>query len=106
MTAVKFGVRVRKRRETGPKLSLTGLASLVGVSPAYLSRVERGEDGPPSEPVIRKIANELSLDGDELCALAGRIPQDIHAYVTANPKVIQRLRRETQKAEQATEGMS
>lgn len=96
MTAVTFGSRVRGLRE--PILSLTKLAGVINISPAYLSRVERDEATYPSERVIRRIADALDCDGDELCALAGRIPKEIHEYIVRNPKVLRRLRRETGKA--------
>jgi transcriptional regulator with XRE-family HTH domain len=49
----QFGQYVRKRREAlraaDRRFSLRRVASRIGVEPSYLSKVERGEQPPPSE---------------------------------------------------------
>jgi len=42
------------------------------MSAANLSRVENGEQGPPSDEVIEGLARSLDADPTELLALAGR----------------------------------
>ena len=75
-------------------------ADLVGISPAYLSRLENGRiDCIPSEKALKLIAKKLSLDADELLCLAGRIPSDIEKYIVRNPRVLKRLRREVERAQ-------
>jgi transcriptional regulator with XRE-family HTH domain len=37
---------------------------------------------PPSQETIRKIAEELAADLDELLVLAGRVPDDVKEVVT------------------------
>jgi HTH-type transcriptional regulator, competence development regulator len=49
-------------------------AQRVGISPAYLSKVERGEFASPSEQRIRVLAKLLNDDAEKLLHLAGRIP--------------------------------
>lgn len=73
---MKFGPHVREIREARA-LSLRGLARLIGVEPAYLSKIEREIFPPPSEALIVKIAAELGEDPDRLLALAGKIPSDV-----------------------------
>lgn len=58
---------LRKRRN----LSQKELAKLSGVSPSYLSRVERGERNPPHPAVLKKMALPLALSEFEILALAG-----------------------------------
>jgi len=58
---------LRKKR----KLSQKELASLSGVSPSYLSRIERGERAPPHPAILKKMALPLNLSEYEILALAG-----------------------------------
>ncbi|MBT9172522.1 MAG: HTH-type transcriptional repressor RghR [Syntrophomonadaceae bacterium] len=60
-------LELRKRRN----LSQKELANLTGVSPSYLSRVERGERNPPHPAVLKKMAPPLALSEYEILALAG-----------------------------------
>ena len=47
------------------------VAARCGVTPAYLSRVERGEVAPPGEETLINIARELGEDPDVMLAMAG-----------------------------------
>ena len=72
----RFGRAVRKQRlEMG--FGLRELARQVPMSPAYLSKIERGQFNPPGEEKIKKIADLLELDRDRLLALAGRLSSDL-----------------------------
>jgi HTH-type transcriptional regulator, competence development regulator len=73
---MKFGPHVRAAREARA-ITLRGLARLIDVEPAYLSKIEREIFPPPSEALIVKIAEHLNEDPDRLLALAGKIPSDI-----------------------------
>lgn len=57
-------------------LSLRGLASRVGVSAAYLSRVEHGHDPPPSPARARAIAQAIGVSGDTLVGLLDEVRLD------------------------------
>ena len=59
----------------------------VGVTPAYLSRVERGDVAPPGEGTLLKLADELGEDQDVLLAMAGKISADLRAAILARPQV-------------------
>ena len=59
----------------------------VGVTPAYLSRVERGDVAPPGEETLLKLADELAEDRDVLLAMAGKISADLRAAILARPQV-------------------
>jgi transcriptional regulator with XRE-family HTH domain len=68
----EFGHRLRTNRA---KLWLTGreVADQCDLSPAYYSKLERGEVAPPSTPKILKLAEVLDLDADSLLATIGRL---------------------------------
>src|SRR2546429_10011317 len=53
------------------------MARKIGVSPTYLSKIERGDFDPPAEDKVRKIAEIIGRDPDELLALAGRVASDV-----------------------------
>ena len=72
-------------------MSLRRLARLVGLSPSYLSRVERGRVPPPSHRTIAKIARVLQVPPDELLAAAGLVPEDITARILRRPQLMGRL---------------
>lgn len=98
MAKEKFGKRIRKLREKrykhDPQFSLRRFAVRVGMSPTYLSKVERDEFPPPSENKIKAIASALEVDPDELLALAGKISSDIPEIVRRRPALMSNLIRE------------
>jgi transcriptional regulator with XRE-family HTH domain len=61
------------------------------VTPAYLSRIERGELAPPGEETLIKLADELGEDRDVLLALAGKVSADLRAAIMARPKLFAEL---------------
>ena len=46
---------------------------MIGVSPTYLSKVERDEFPPPAEDKVKAIAKIIGCDADDLLARAGRV---------------------------------
>ena len=64
------------RKQTDPTFSLRGVASKIGISPTYLSKIERGEQ-PASEKTIRKLAEILGVSADEIFAHAERIDPNL-----------------------------
>ena len=81
----KFGVFIRRVREA-KEIGLREMAKKIGVSPTYLSKVERDEFPPPAEDKVRKIAGILGLDPDELLALAGRVASDLTEIIREQPR--------------------
>ena len=75
-----FGKRVRSRREE-LKISLRSLAGQLGISGAYLSKMERGIDSAPKRERIIELARILNLDVDELFALAKKTAPDVDEYL-------------------------
>lgn len=87
-----FGALVRRIREERG-LGLREMAKKIGVSPTYLSKVERDEFGPPAEDKVRRIAEILNQDPDELLALAGRVSSDLSAIIRDQPREMATLLR-------------
>ena len=80
-----FGATVRRLREA-QKMGLRKFAQTVGMSPTYLSKVERDEFQPPTEEKVRAIADALGQDPDELLALAGRVSADLADIIQRQPR--------------------
>ena len=63
-------------------------AARVGMSPTYLSKVERGDFAPPAEDKVVAIARELGQDPDEFLALAGRVASDLGEIIQEKPRAM------------------
>jgi transcriptional regulator with XRE-family HTH domain len=64
--------------------SLREFAKALGITPSYQSDIEN-DRRVPSEEVLRKIAELLSLNYEELMALAGRFGEDAERYLRRHP---------------------
>lgn len=99
---VDFGSFVRSAREAkleaDPSFSLRQVAGRIGVEPSYLSKVERGDEAPPSGAKITALAKELGEDPDVLLALAGRVSDDLLAVIRRRPKLFAELIRQLKNA--------
>ena len=80
-----FGATVRRDRER-LEIGLREMAKMIGVSPTYLSKVERNELPPPAEDKVKKIAEIIGRDADELLALAGRVSSDLTEIIRRHPR--------------------
>jgi len=80
----EFGAFVRREREKR-EIGLREMAKIIGVSPTYLSKVERGEFKEPVEKKVRAIAKIIECDPEELMALAGRMPSELADIIKRNP---------------------
>ncbi|MGD1055970.1 MAG: helix-turn-helix transcriptional regulator [Solirubrobacteraceae bacterium] len=72
------GSRLRQLRRAA-KLTQRQVADQVPMSAANLSRIENGEQGPPSDEVIERLARILDTEAVELLALAGRTSTNTNA---------------------------
>jgi transcriptional regulator with XRE-family HTH domain len=80
-----------RRAEEASSFSLRQLAVRCDVTPAYLSRVERGEVAPPSEETQIKLANELGEDPDVMLAIGGKVSSELRSIILARPKLVAEL---------------
>jgi transcriptional regulator with XRE-family HTH domain len=85
-----FGEYVRSRREAlrqgNPAYSVRKVADRVGLEPSYLSRIQRGDEAPPSEQKIALLAQELGEDPDLLlvsCAVSSVTFGRVHVILCA-----------------------
>jgi HTH-type transcriptional regulator, competence development regulator len=93
-----FGDFIRQRREkryrVDPRYSVRQVALRIGLEPSYLSKIERGEQPPPSEGKIVALAHELEVDEDVLLALAGKVSSDLQDVIRRRPRLFAELIRQ------------
>ena len=98
----QFGPTVRDIRERlrrdDRRYSVRQVAQRVGIEPAYLSKIERGEVAPPSEATTVRLAAELGQDPDVLLALAGKVSGDLQEIIRKRPKLFADLIRQLKEA--------
>lgn len=96
--AADFGSYIRQRREelreSDSRFSLRQVAGRLDVEPSYLSKVERGDERPPSEETIVVLAKVLGEDPDVLLALAGKVSSDLRRIILKRPRLFAELIRE------------
>ena len=80
----KFGAFIRREREAR-EIGLRQMAKLIGVSPTYLSKIERDDFPPPVEDKLKAIAKIIECDADDLLARAGRVSSDISDIIKRQP---------------------
>ena len=90
----KFGAFIRGEREAR-EIGLREMAKMIGVSPTYLSKVERDEFPPPAEDKVKAIAKIIQCDSDDLLARAGRVSTDISDIIKRHPIELAALLRTT-----------
>ena len=98
----QFGSTVRDIRERlrrdDRRYSVRQVAQRVGIEPAYLSKIERGEVAPPSEATTVRLAAELGQDPDVLLALAGKVSGDLQEIIRKRPRLFADLIRQLKEA--------
>lgn len=87
-----FGDRIRQLREakkqSDPRFSLRRFAEAVDLSPTFLSKMELGDFDPPKPDKIKKMAELLGVDADELLALAGKVDPALSDIIKEQPKAM------------------
>ena len=98
MKTKAFGQVVRElRMKHKDYSSLREFARKVGLSAAYLSRIENEKEPPPSEMVVERIAEALGADKYELFSYAGKIPAEFLETFKKNPKGVASFMRRVQE---------
>ena len=90
---MKFGERVRELRQKR-NLTQRDLGALVDVEFSYISKIENGKldfGDYPSERLIERLAEALSVDADELLLLAEKIPPQIRQRVMDRPDAFRKF---------------
>ena len=89
--ARSFGETVREMREA-QEMGLRVAANRLGISPAYLSRIERGRERPPKPDLVKRMATLLGGCPDLLFRLADSTDPDLAEYIHFTPNVPEFLR--------------
>ena len=98
MKGKTFGQLIRELRINHKEYnSLREFARKVGLSPAYLSRIENQKEPPPSESIIERMAEALGIDKYELFSHAGKIPTEFLETFKKNPKSVASFMRRAQE---------
>lgn len=91
---VECGAYIRSRREAlqqgDPSFSLRQVAGRLGIQPAHLSKIEKG-DVPPSDTLLSAIARELGEDRNALFIRAGRLAPEMREILVARPDFFAQL---------------
>ncbi|MEP1076078.1 helix-turn-helix domain-containing protein [Leptolyngbya sp. PL-A3] len=87
----KFGDTLRQLR-VAQDMGLRETAGRVGISAAYLSRIERGKEPPPKPEVIKELARVLAADPDVLFRLTSTTDPDITSLLKEKPKLLELIR--------------
>lgn len=94
MSGERFGEFVRRER-AAKEIGLREMARKIGVSPTYLSKVERDEFPPPAEDKVKAIAEIIGCDVDQLLARAGKVASDLSDIIKRRPVELAELLRTT-----------
>ena len=79
------------RKERG--VGLRRFARAMGVTPTFVSRMERGLGALPGEATIHKMAVYFDKNPDELLALADKVASDALAVIIREPAYARFIRR-------------
>jgi len=81
----RFGAHLRKLR-VQQGIGLRKLAMAIGISPTYLSLVEREEMPPPAERQVVALADALGQNRDVFLGIAGKVPSDLPVIIRKHPR--------------------
>jgi len=105
MPAKSFGQIIRELRIKNREYdSLREFARKVGLSAAYLSRIENEKEPPPSELIVEKLAEALGADKYELFSYAGKVPTEFLETFKKNPRGMASFMRRVKEAGLETNG--
>ena len=91
MNAQTFGPYLRELRKA-KGYSLRELGEIVDMDYTYLSKVETGKFPPPSEDAIRRLAEALNAEVDQLLSLAEKVASEVQEYIRTHPHAPKLLR--------------
>ena len=85
-SAAQFGKHLRSARQR-QGMSLRSLAHLSKISLGYMHQIETGKSSIPTPARIAEFAKWLRVDGDELAAAAGKVPDDVIRLIVERPEL-------------------
>ena len=92
-TMSDFGETLKRLRKE-QKITQRDLAERVEVDFTYISKMENGKlQNYPSESIIRKMADVLGIDADELILLAKKVPSNIRETIMDDDLAVEFLRK-------------
>ena len=87
-----FGQTVKRLRKA-KRITQLELAERIGVDFTYVSKIENDRTvRTPAESTIRKIAEVLDVNVEELILLARRVPQNLQETIVQDPLAVDFLR--------------
>ena len=86
-----FAVEIKRLREI-ECLTQQEVADKIGIAKTYVCALEYARSL-PSWVVIRRLAEALHADADELAALAGVVPDDVRRMICERPELAKMVRR-------------
>jgi transcriptional regulator with XRE-family HTH domain len=86
-----FGETLRELR-VAQNIGLREMAVRVDISPAYLSRIERGKERPPRPELIKSFARLLAADPDVLFRLSSSTDPEVVDFLRDQPEAMNLLR--------------
>lgn len=86
-----FGDTIRELR-MAQDLGLRETAGKIGISPSYLSRIERNKERPPKPEIIKALAKEMAADPDILFRLSSSTDPDVTDFLHEKPEIMELLR--------------
>ena len=86
-----FGETIRELR-VAQDLGLRETAMKIGISPAYLSRIERDKERPPRPDIIKVMAKVLAADPDVLFRMSSSTDPEIVDYLHTKSEAMNLLR--------------
>ena len=92
MTFGKYLKRIRKGI-----MSQRELAEKVGVGYPYISKLENDVEPPPSDDLLIKLSEALSVDAEEVFSMANRLPPNVREYLIQDisvVKVVEKLKKD------------
>jgi transcriptional regulator with XRE-family HTH domain len=87
---VAVGELLRLKRVSN-KNTLSDIAGKVGVSPNYISEIEKGIKSNPSDEIVVKLAKVFELNEDDLFTAFKKVPLSVKNEVTAHPNLVKAI---------------
>ncbi|MFS0905702.1 helix-turn-helix domain-containing protein [Priestia aryabhattai] len=87
---VQVGELLRLKR-LEKRQTLGDIADLVGVSPNYISEIEKGTKSNPSDEIIVRIAEVFNLNEDDLFTAFNKVPLSARNEINAHPSLVKAL---------------